>query len=100
MRGRNKISFLPPGLIPDGVIGSKIHWEPYYDFEALLSSLSFLAPGDRTGMLCRAFSKLEVSSTITFGVVVGWGKTYESGGNAVSHSCNSFLTRYGCTQNG
>jgi len=47
MRPRNKISFFPPGLIPDGVIGSEIQWEPYYDFEiilgleVLLSSLSF-----------------------------------------------------------
>ena len=70
MRGRNKIFFCPPGLIPDGVIG--FHWEPYYDFEiilgleALLSSLSFLAPEIGLGMLCRPFRKSEISSTITF----------------------------------
>ena len=27
MRLSNEISFLPPGLIPDGVIGSEIHWD-------------------------------------------------------------------------
>ena len=40
MRPRNKISFFSPGLIPDGVIGSKIHWEPYYDFEIILGLFS------------------------------------------------------------
>jgi hypothetical protein len=74
---------LKASLAPvDGVIGSEIHWSHTFDFEitrgleALLNSLSFLAPRHRAGMLCCPFRKLEISSTITFGGVVGWGKNY------------------------
>jgi hypothetical protein len=95
------------------------HWfrnplEPYHDFEiirgveALLNSLSFLAPpGSDWDALLSHFAKLEISSTITFGAVVGWAKlfpfatrdTSEIWTNITSHSCNSFLTRYGPVQN-
>src|SRR5262245_63368703 len=58
-------------------------------------------------MLCRAFSKLEISSTITFG---GGGRVDKTisicnqrykrvWSNTMTYSCNSFLPRYGYCEN-
>jgi hypothetical protein len=60
---------------------SKIHWSHTNDFEiirgleALLNSLTFLAPRVGPGMFCWAFRKVEISSTIyPFGEMVGHGQ--------------------------
>src|SRR5262245_35614813 len=71
-----------------GICVFDVHWfrsplEPYHDFEiirgleALLNSLSFLAPRHRT-----------------WDVLLGISRT-----NTTSHSCNPSLTRYGPAHN-
>jgi hypothetical protein len=57
----------------------KIHWSHTHDFEiirgleALLNSLTFLAPRVGPGMFCWAFRKVEISSTII--PLVKWSGT-------------------------
>jgi hypothetical protein len=57
----------------------RIHWSHTHDFEiirgleALLNSLTFLAPRVGPGMFCWAFRKVEISSTII--PLVKWSGT-------------------------